>query len=73
MGTGGCRQRKTFLLQSYFVLISPIGQNLRPEEGSRLAVISAIKYHRDHKDGNSTVSICFALIYSHVLKCSSLR
>ncbi|XP_037026489.1 uncharacterized protein LOC119067538 [Bradysia coprophila] len=41
------------------------GQNLRPEESSRLAVLSAIKYHRDNKSGNSDV--CLMGKYHNVL------
>lgn len=47
-----------------------VGQNLRPEEGSRLAVLSAIKYHPEHKTENNTVSknechvfVCVCVLY----------
>lgn len=37
--------------------ICPLGQNTQPEEVGRLAVLSAIKYHRDNKVENNEVSI----------------
>lgn len=50
------------------------GQNLRPEESSRLAVLSAIKYHRDNKSGNSDVSFIsyFSLTLSDLFVYSNI-
>lgn len=44
------------ILYFFYYIAKHKGQNLRPEESSRLAVLSAIKYHRDNKSGNSDVS-----------------
>lgn len=43
-----------------------LGQNVPPEEASRLAVESAIKYHQTIKTGNAEVNVMIVYSTLHV-------
>lgn len=45
----------SMIIATIYPVITGKGHNLTPEEGSRLAVLAVIRYHRRYKDSNSTV------------------
>lgn len=46
----------------WLLLCLILGQNMRTEEVARIAVMSAVRYHRDKKEANGDVSSFIAYL-----------